>query len=284
MSNNQHEKWDLVIQPKESLLKLNYKEVWRYRDLLWMLVKRDFVTYYKQTILGPLWFLIQPILTTLIITIIFGKMAKLDTNGQPKYLFYLAGVTLWNYFADCLNKTSNTFKDNQNIFGKVYFPRIVVPFSLIISNLVKFSIQFGIFICFLLYYIIFIGDLSISLNYIFITPLLIVIMAGLSLGLGMIITSLTTKYRDLHFLIQFSVQLLMYGSSVIFPVASVDAKYQLFLRLNPIVPIIESFKAVYLGGVIDWSGLLYSSIITIMLFITGTIIFNKTEKSFMDTI
>jgi len=283
MDKKNTEDWDIVIKPKHSLLKLNLAEVWRYKDLLLMMIRRDFVTYYKQTILGPIWFFVQPLLTTTTFTLILGKVAKLSTDGKPDFLFYMAGITLWNYFADCLHKTSTTFKDNQNIFGKVYFPRLVVPLSIVISNLLKFGIQYGLFIIVLCVYW-FKGENFCVSTFVLITPLLIFLMAILSLGLGMIITSLTTKYRDLYFLIQFSIQLLMYGSSVIIPISMAPDKYVTLLKLNPIVPVIESFKAIYLGGAIDWIGLAYSFVMSSLIFLAGIIIFNKTEKNFMDTI
>ena len=282
MNTSSTDNWDTIIKPKQSLFKLNLIEVWRYKDLLFMMIRRDFVTYYKQTILGPIWFFIQPLLTTSTFTLILGVVAGLSTDDKPMFLFYMAGITLWNYFADCLYKTSTTFKDNENIFGKVYFPRIIVPISIIISNLIKFGIQYALFIIILIFHCIN-GDVMPTFLVI-ITPLLILLMAALSLGLGMIVTSLTTKYRDLYFLIQFGVQLLMYGSSVIIPISSAPEKYIFLLKLNPIVPIIESFKSIYLGGLVDWSGLAYSTIVTTFILLLGIIIFNKTEKNVMDTI
>ncbi|MCO4819834.1 MAG: ABC transporter permease [Bacteroidetes bacterium] len=264
---------------------LNLKEVWGYKDLLMMFVKRDFVTYYKQTILGPIWFFIQPIFTTLVYVFVFGNIAGLSTDGVPKVLFYLSGVTIWNYFADSFNKVSTTFKDNQQIFGKVYFPRIITPLSIVSSNLIKFTIQLLLFFGFLSYYLIS-GEDSISLNSVaLLLPLLVGLMAGLGLGLGMMITSLTTKYRDLVFLLQFGIQLLMYATPVIYPLSTMPEKYKIFIQLNPMTGIIETFRYGFLGsGSFSSMLLLYSTLSTLILLLLGTYIFNKTEQNFIDTV
>lgn len=279
------EQWDSIIEPKHSLLSLNFKEVWKYRDLLMMFVKRDFVTFYKQTILGPIWFFMQPIFTSLTYVIIFGRIAGLSTDGLPQILFYLSGVTAWNYFSDCLNKVSTVFKDNQAIFGKVYFPRIVTPLAIVTSNLMKFGIQFGLFLVFLMYYLFF-TDTNINVQpEALLTPIFILIMAALGLGLGMIITSMTTKYRDLVFLLTFGIQLLMYATPVIYPLSTIPESYQWLLKLNPMTGILEGFRYGFLGqGSFTWELLAYSGGVTTLLFLIGTIIFNKTEKNFMDTV
>ena len=277
--------FDLVIKPQSSLISLNLKEVWRYRDLLFMLIKRDFVTYYKQTILGPLWFFIQPIFTTVIYVFVFGNLAGISTDGLPQPLFYMAGITIWNYFADCLNKVSTVFKDNQGIFGKVYFPRLVTPLSIVVSNLIKFGIQFLLFLAFMAYFGL-ATDATFSINgYALLLPVLIILLAGLGLGLGMIITSLTTKYRDLVFLLTFGIQLLMYATPVIYPLSAAPEKYQWIIALNPITAIVETFRYGFLGaGQFDIYLLSYSIAFSVIIILIGTIIFNKTEKSFMDTV
>ena len=284
LPENQQEKWDQVIRPHSSLFDLQLKEVWAYRDLLVMFVKRDFVATYKQTILGPIWFFIQPLLTTLTYIIIFGNIAKISTDGIPMTLFYMAGITLWNYFADCLNKTSTVFKDNANIFGKVYFPRLVMPLSIVASNLVRFGIQFLLFLVFWLYYLIQ-GNAVHPNLYILLTPYLVLLMALLALGAGMIITALTTKYRDLVFLLTFGTQLLMYATPVIYPMSALPPKYAWFIRANPMSSLIESFRYGFTGsGEISWMALGYSSLFTLVLLAMGTVIFNRVEKSFMDTV
>ena len=284
LPENQQEKWDQVIRPHSSLFDLQLKEVWAYRDLLVMFVKRDFVATYKQTILGPIWFFIQPLLTTLTYILIFGNIAKISTDGIPMTLFYMAGITLWNYFADCLNKTSTVFKDNANIFGKVYFPRLVMPLSIVASNLVRFGIQFLLFLVFWLYYLIQ-GNAVHPNLYILLTPYLVLLMALLALGAGMIITALTTKYRDLVFLLTFGTQLLMYATPVIYPMSALPPKYAWFIRANPMSSLIESFRYGFTGsGEISWMALGYSSLFTLVLLAMGTVIFNRVEKSFMDTV
>ncbi len=284
MQNNQFKQWDLEIEPHSKLLNLNFKEVWRYRDLLLMFVKRDFVSFYKQTILGPLWFFLQPIFTTIVFSLVFGKLAGLSTDGLPQYLFYLSGITAWNYFADCLNKTSTVFKDNANIFGKVYFPRLIMPLSIVVSNLVRFMVQFVLFLGMIAYFAYQGADFHMT-SVVFLFPVLIIMMALLGLGTGLIISALTTKYRDLSFLVTFGVQLLMYGTTVIYPLSSAPEKYKYLIELNPMTFIIETFRYGFLGkGEYSVDGLMYSSIVTFVVFILGVIIFNKTEKNFVDTI
>lgn len=278
------EEWDLVIRPGSGLLDLKLRDLWYYRDLLVLLVRRDFVSFYKQTILGPLWFFIQPLLTTIIFTFIFGRLAGISTDGLPQPLFYLAGITCWNYFADCLTKTSTVFKDNAVLFGKVYFPRLIMPLSIVASNLVRFGVQLLLLFMVMAYYAFQGGSFHISWA-ITLFPLLVCIMAFMGLGAGMIISSLTTKYRDLAFLVTFGVQLLMYATTIIFPLSAAPDKYRWLLELNPMTPVIESFRFAFLGkGSFSWLSLGYSSIITVTLVIGGTVIFNKVEKSFVDTV
>ena len=276
--------WDGIIKPQSSLLEINFAEIWRARDLLMMFVKRDIVTFYKQTILGPLWFFIQPLFTTLMFIVIFGRLAGISTNGLPQGLFYMAGILCWNYFSDCLNRTSTTFKDNQHIFGKVYFPRVVVPLSIIISNLVRFGIQFILFIAFYIYYLA--QGISVHINAgVLLFPFLILIMAGLALGFGMIITALTTKYKDLTFLVQFGVQLWMYATPIIYPLSSAPEKYRWIIVANPMTAVVETFKYGFLDQQPFYlNHLIYSTVFMICILFLGTIVFNKVEKGFMDTI
>ena len=276
--------WDLTIEPQSSLFKLNLKDVWRYRDLLWLFVKRDFVSFYKQTILGPLWFFIQPLFTTITFTFIFGNLAGISTDGLPQPLFYMAGITAWAYFADCLTKTSTVFKDNANIFGKVYFPRLIMPLSIVASNLVRFMVQMFLFLIMIGYYAIQGANFNITWA-IALFPFLVLLMALLGLGLGLIITALTTKYRDLAFLITFGVQLLMYATTVIYPLSAAPLKYKYLIELNPMTGIIEAFRYGFLGqGELTWHSLGYSTLVTLVSLVFGVVIFNKTEKTFVDTI
>ena len=278
------EDWDLVIEPQSSLLDLNLKDVWRYRDLLWLLVKRDVVSFYKQTILGPLWFFIQPLFTTIIFTFVFGHLAGLSTDGLPQPLFYMAGITAWNYFADCLTKTSTVFRDNSGIFGKVYFPRLIMPLSIVVSNLVRFGVQLVLFFAMLVYYSITNGSFAPTL-YVLLFPVLVIQMALLGLGLGLIITALTTKYRDLTFLITFGVQLMMYTTTVIYPLSASPIKYKWLIELNPMTGILEAFRFGFLGkGDLSFSSFGYSLLFTLIALVLGVIIFNKTEKTFVDTV
>jgi len=285
------ESWLYTISSKKKLIDFNFKEIWRYRDLLVLFVKRDIITVYKQTVLGPLWYLIQPLFTSLIFTLIFNNLANIPTgNGVPNFLFNLAGVTLWNYFKECLLGTSDTFKKNENIFGKVYFPRVIMPMSVVFSNLLKFGIQLLIFIAFYIYYMWFSHkDYSLTVQpNILMFPVLVIFMALLGLGFGMIISSMTTKYRDLSFLVQFGVQLLMYGSAVMYPMSYFKIKlpdYYWLIEWNPIAVLVEAFRTIVLGlGDLEYNKLIYAAIISIVTFLLGLIIFNKTEKSFIDTI
>jgi lipopolysaccharide transport system permease protein len=282
--NVTEEQWDLEIKPHDSVFSLHLKDVWNYRDLLWLLVRRDFVSFYKQTIFGPLWFFIQPIFTTIIFTVIFSKMAGISTNGAPAPLFYMAGNVAWSYFADGLNKTSTVFRDNANIFGKVYFPRLIMPLSIIFSNLVKFGVQFILFLILLVYYLI--QGSQIHPNwYILLFPVVLLLMAILSLGIGLIITALTTKYRDLVFLVTFGVQLLMYATPVIYPLSAASAKYRTFIICNPLSGLIETFRYGFLGtGQFYPGAFAYSVVASIIIFLLGLVIFNKVEKNFVDTI
>lgn len=283
-----HEKalkeWDLTIEPQQSIFHLNLKDVWRYRDLLVMFVKRDFISVYKQTILGPLWFFIQPLLTTITFTFVFGNLAGMSTDGLPQPLFYMAGITAWNYFSDCLNKTSTVFSTNAGIFGKVYFPRLIMPLSIVTSNLIRFLVQMLMFVILIGYYYLN-GTVLQPTIALLLFPLLVIMMALQGLGLGMIISSLTTKYRDLQYLIQFGVTLLMYGTTVIYPLSAAPIAYRKYIELNPMTSIIETFRLGFLGqgSVSIWS-LVYSFIITMLLLFIGILIFNKTERTFIDTV
>lgn len=278
------ENWDLVIQPKSKWYDLRLSEILRYKDLLFLFVRRDFVALYKQTILGPLWFFIQPIITALTFTVIFGNLAKISTDGVPQILFYMCGVTLWTYFSDTLTKTSDTFTANANIFGKVYFPRMIVPLSVVVSNLIKLALQFLLFIGTWVFYL-FTTDKVHPNAVLFLVPLLVIIMGFLGLSLGIIISSLTTKYRDLKFLVVFGVQLMMYASPIVYPLSIVPEKYKWLILANPITSIIETFKYAFLGvGEFNWHHLIYSAACTLVLFLMGLIIFHKVEKSFMDTV
>jgi len=282
--------WLFEISPKNKLIDLNLKEIWRYKDLLFLFVKRDIITKYKQTVLGPLWYVIQPLFTSVIFTLIFNNIANIPTNSIPPFLFNLAGITGWNYFKDCLTETSDTFKKNEAIFGKVYFPRVIMPISIVFSNLIKFSIQLLIFITFYIYFLYSGLDVNFNVTILYL-PILIISMGVLGLGLGMIISSMVTKYRDFTFLIGFGVQLLMYLSAVVYPVDVALAKMQeypiasKFIQYNPMTTVIESFrKIVFFNGEILLFDLLYMLTIATIVFFIGLLIFNKTEKSFIDTI
>jgi len=277
--------WTMTIEPQRRLLDLRLGELWHYRDLVLLFVRRDFVAVYKQTVLGPLWYLIQPLLTTLTFTFIFGRIASLPTDGLPHFLFYMSGTVVWSYFAACLTKTSETFVQNANLFGKVYFPRMAVPVSILISNLITFLIQFALLIAFILYFVL--RGTSIQPNWLWIalTPVLILMMAGLGLGFGVIISSLTTKYRDLRFLITFGVQLLMYATPVIYPVSAIPERFQWIILANPMTPILEAFRYAFLGaGTVDTGHLLYSFIFMLVVVFLGSVIFNRVEQTFMDTV
>lgn len=281
---NEKDNWDLVIKPKSGLFDLKLAAVWRYRDLFRMFIKRDFISFYKQTILGPLWFLIQPVFTMLVYIVVFTYIAKIPTGKTPPALFYLSGIIAWTYFLDCFLKTSNVFKDNQAIFGKVYFPRLIMPLSIVVSNLIRFAVQFGLFLALYFYYYSTGFELTIT-RYVLIFPLLVVLMAFQGLGLGMIISSLTIKYRDLAYLVTFGSQLLMYATPVVYPLSFVPAKYQAIISLNPMAPIIEGIRLGFLGeGQFGIQSLAYVSGVSVIILIVGTIVFNKVEKNFVDTV
>jgi lipopolysaccharide transport system permease protein len=278
------EKWDMVISPQRNLFDLRLGELWHARDLILLFVRRDFVAGYKQTILGPLWYLIQPLLTTIVFTVIFGNIAKLPTDGLPPFLFYMSGTVIFAYFDKSLSKTSDTFVNNANMFGKVYFPRLAVPVSILISNLIAFVIQFGFFLAFLAYF--FLRGTPIHMNWwVLLTPVLLLMMAGLGLGFGIIVSSLTTKYRDLRFLVQFGVQLLQYVTPVIYPLSAMSPKYQALIRLNPLTSVVEAFRYAYLGsGSVDLLQLGYSFLVMVIAIAIGAVIFNRVEATFMDTV
>lgn len=281
---NSEQQWTEEIKSQDSLFSINFKELWHYRDLLLMLLKRDFITFYKQTILGPIWFFVQPILTSLIYVVLFGQVAKLSTDGLPQLAFYLSGITIWNYFSDSLSKTSSVFQTNASIFGKVYFPRLIMPLSIVFSGLLKFAIQFGLFIAIVLYYT-FVQE-SIQPNiWVLATPFLILLMAAFALGLGMIFSAMTTKYKDLTFLLTFGIQLYMYATPVVYPVSAMPEKYKWLVEINPLTGIFECFRYGYLGaGNFQPMSLVFSTVFIAILLIMGTVIFNKVEKSFMDTV
>ena len=272
-----------VIVPNRSFFHLNLKEIWRYRDLLTLFIRREIVVKYKQTILGPTWYFIQPLLQTIMFTIVFGNIAGIPTDGVPKILFYLAGVTAWNYFAESLKLTSDTFIKNYQLFNKIYFPRAVIPIATVSSNILKLFIQLLLFLGFYIYYIL--NDASIHPNFtLFLTPVYIFMTAGLSLGFGLLFSALTTKYRDLNFLIQFGVQLWMYATPIIYPISEISAKHQIFVMINPMTSIVEAFKYAFLGaGKFSIPGLTYSFIFMIIILFFGIIVFNRMEKNFVDT-
>jgi lipopolysaccharide transport system permease protein len=273
-----------VIKPKNRLFEVDFKEIWQYRDLFSMFVKKDIITQYKQTILGPAWFFIQPALTTIMYMVVFGGIAKISTDGLPQPMFYLAGIVCWQYFADCLNKTASTFTTNQHIFGKVYFPRMIVPLATVTSNLVRMGIQFLLFVAVYVYYLL-VGVQVAPNFYILLMPLLVIMLAGLSLGFGIIISSLTTKYRDLTILFTFIVQLWMYATPVIYPLSTMPADKQWIMAINPVTSIIETFKFATMGvGTFSWGMLGYSFGFMVVLMGIGIVVFNKVQRSFMDTV
>jgi lipopolysaccharide transport system permease protein len=282
MTNQQT--WTEEIKSQNTLFSINFKEVWHYRDLLLMLVKRDYVTFYKQTILGPIWFFIQPLMTTVVYLVLFGQIAKLSTDGAPQIAFYLAGITIWNYFSEALTKTSTVFKDNASLFGKVYFPRLIMPLAIVCSGLMKFAIQFGLFIAVVVYFTFVNPKIHPNL-WILITPFLVLLMATFALGLGMVFSSLTTKYKDLVFLLTFGIQLFMYATPVVYPTSAMPTKFAWLLHINPLTGIFECFRFAYLGtGSFQPMDLLISTILIGILFFIGIVIYNKVEKSFMDTV
>ncbi len=287
------EHWDTVIEPKDKLLSVDFKELWRYRDLTSLFVKRNIITQYKQTILGPVWFVVQPALTVLMYMIVFGGIAGIPTDGIPRPLFYLAGTCMWNYFAECLTKTSNTFVNNSSIFGKVYFPRLVMPIADVVSNLLRFGIQFGFFVLIYVFYALFDPTCNATLNwYALLFPVLVAMMAGLALGFGTIISSMTTKYRDLQVLFSFIVQLWMYATPIVYPLSQTKSMQYFgipvhkLMCLNPVTPVIETFKYGFLGAgeFVGWRWLIYSFVFMIVLLALGIVVFNKVQKSFMDTV
>ena len=273
-----------TISPQKGLFDLKLNEVWHYRDLFVLFIKRDITVSYKQTVLGPLWFFIQPLLTTLMFLLVFGRIAGIPTDGVPPVLFYLGGITIWNYFSECLRLTSDTFVKNAGLFGKVYFPRIITPLSIVSSNLVKFSIQFFLFLAVFFYY--YFSNAAISPNAtLFLLPVYIITLAVMALGFGLIISALTTKYRDFTFLIQFGIQLWMYATPIIYPVSEIPEKYRWIIMANPVSSIVEAFKYGFTGsGTFNIAGILYSLFFSIILFFLGLAIFNRTEKTFMDTV
>lgn len=276
--------WTIIIKPRKKWLDVDIKGIWRYRDLLYMYVKRDIITIYKQTILGPLWFIIQPVLTTIMYMFVFGGLAGISTDGAPQPLFYLSGIMLWNYFSACFNVSSNVFVGNANVFGKVYFPRLVVPLSGIISNLIKMSIQLVLFVAVYIYY--FSTGVPLSVNWtVILFPILVFLIALHGMSWGLIITSLTTKYRDLKQFVSFGIQLFMYATPVIYPLSAAPGKYKDLIALNPLTPIFEAFKYSCMGcGSLSWGGLLYSSIFMCFTLFFAVIIFNRVERNFMDTV
>jgi len=281
--NSANEHWDLEIRSNDNLFNLHLKDVWHYRDLLWLMVRRDFVSFYKQTVLGPLWFFIQPIFTTIIFTIIFSRVAKIDIDGATPVLFYMAGTVAWNYFSDCLNKTSTVFRDNASIFGKVYFPRLIMPLSIVCSNLVKFGVQFLLFIVLLVYFC-FTGQAHPNW-YILLFPVIIVLMALLGLGLGLIITAMTTKYRDLAFVVSFGMQLMMYATPIIYPLSTPLKRGHSIIVYNPMSGLIETFRYGFIGtGQFYSFAFFYSVVACFVVLVLGLVVFNKVEKDFVDTV
>jgi lipopolysaccharide transport system permease protein len=284
MNSQTIDEWALIIRPKKNLLEIDFKQIWEFRDLLILFIRRDIVTKYKQTILGPLWFIIQPILTTLMYLLVFGRIANIPTDNVPPILFYLSGIVAWTYFSVCLNSTASTFITNAGIFGKVHFPRLVVPLSIVISNIIQFLIQLGLlFIAIAIYYF---KGVSFTFTYnLFLLPFLILLMALLGLGFGIIISSLTTKYRDLSNLMGFGIQLWMYATPIIYPLSVIPDKYKIFILANPLTAIIITFKSALLGTQsVSYGYLLYSSVFTLVILFFGIIIFNRVERSFMDTV
>ena len=278
--------WTLIIRPQQKLWSVDFKEIWRYRDLIALFVKRNIVIQYKQTILGPLWYIIQPVLTVIMNMVVFGGIAGMSTDGVPQILFYLAGNVCWFYFSDCLNQTSKTFTDNQAMFGKVYFPRMVVPISTVLSNLLRFGIQIGLFVVLYLYYFFYAGT-SVSPNsYLLLFPVFIILLAGLGLGFGILVSSMTTKYRDLTILFTFIVQLWMYATPIVYPLSMVpEGKLRMLILANPMTPVIEAFKYATLGqGYFSWEALGYSFAFMTVLLVVGIVVFNKVQRSFMDTV
>jgi len=279
-------KWDIYIQPKSNWFEFKILDVWKYRDLVFMFVKRDFIAQYKQTILGPLWFLIQPLIITIIYIVVFGEIAGLSTDGQPQALFYLSGILFWNYFSSTFLKISETFLANTNIFGKIYFPRLVAPISVVLSSMIGFAIQLVLFICVYIYYILFNNYEPVFNSAIILFPFLVLLMAGLSIGFGIIISSLTIQYRDLRYLVTFGIPLLMYSTPVVYPLSVIkNPTIALIFKLNPMTGIIEMFRYAVLGsGTFNIDLLIYTSVVTFIVLFAGVVIFNKVEKNFIDSI
>ena len=277
--------WDLEISSKNRWFHWNLRELWRYRDLLLLLVKRDYKASFRQTVLGPIWFFIQPIFTTFVYTFVFNRVAQIGTEGQPPILFYLSGIILWNYFSSCLLGTSNAFVSNANIFGKVYFPRLIIPISIVVSNLMKFSVQLTFFIGCLLYYT-FVHHYPIQISwYLLLTPLLVVMMAILGLAIGMFVSTFTTKYRDLQYLLTFGIQLLMYATPIVYPISAVEGTLKKVILLNPMTGIVEAFKYAFLGcGEWNIGMLAYSAGFGLVLLVVALELFGRVEKAFMDTV
>lgn len=280
-----NEKWDEVISSKQKLLNISLTELYAYRDLLYLIVHRDFISLYKQTILGPLWFFIQPIFTTIIFTFVFGSLANLGTNGIPAPLFYLSGIVIWNFFAESLLKTSETFIANQNLFGKVFFPRIIVPVSIVVSSLLKLGVQLILLVFFYLYYALF-TEITVSPGLaLVLVPVIIIFVSILGMSIGLIVSAMTTKYRDLRFLIQFGIQLAMYASPIVYPLSLLSGTNRVIIALNPISGFIETFRfGLFNSGVLHWGMLSYSAVISLLLFFLGVVVFTNVEKSFIDTI
>jgi lipopolysaccharide transport system permease protein len=279
------ELWTEEISSERGLLDINFKEIWQYRDLIWMFVKRDIASQYKQTVLGPIWFFVSPFMTVFMYTFVFSRIAGIQTDGIPAPIFYLTGTSLWNYFQQCFISSSGTFVNNAGIFGKVYFPRLVSPISTTISNLIKFFIQFSVLIALIIYYILFRHQVFHFNWYLALLPLLILLMAGIAFGIGIITSAITTKYRDLQLFISYAISLLMYATPVIYPISEVPERFRVYLLLNPLSPIIETFRYSVLGnGTFSWLALGYSAGFMVVVTFIGIVIFNQVEKTFMDTV
>lgn len=276
--------WTLVIRPQRHWWDLRLSELWSARELVALFVWRDFVSLYKQTILGPLWYVVQPLLTTIVFTVIFGRIAKLSTDGMPQFLFYMAGTVVWSYFSICLTKTSQTFLANAGVFGKVYFPRMAVPLSVVLSSMIGFLIQFLLFCGFVVYYMA-TGSAVQPNSYALLLPLLVLLMAGLGLGFGVVVSALTTRYRDLQYLVVFGTQLAMYLTPIVYPLSSVQGKLRVLVLANPMTSIVETFRRGFLGsGDASWGMLAYSMVFTVVLLLVGSLLFNRVERTFMDTV
>jgi lipopolysaccharide transport system permease protein len=282
---SENPKWTTIITPKNNWFHLNFKEIWEYRDLIGIFIRRDIVAIYKQTVLGPVWFMLGPLFTVFTYTFLFSEIAHLSTDGLPGPLFYLAGTTLWNYFNSCFNGASVTFTANAGIFGKVYFPRLVSPISMILSNLLKLSIQMFTYICFLIYYL-FQPNSVVHLNYhLILIPLVVLILGGIAMGVGLIVSSFTTKYRDLSMVVGVFMTLLMYATPIMYPISAIPEMYKPFLALNPISPMVETFRYAFTGrGYFTWFSFFYSFLFMCLSLLLGIFVFNKTEKTFMDTV